>query len=295
MRLPRRSQDQPPRDRRWNRGLRAWSPARSGRLRRPVRLTGGLRSRYVPAPIGRYPEIAGWEHDGAAAVGDPALSGRCSLRQGVFAIGDSRPDLIPELLEQRPSRQCEQSRCNVPDFYSRAKIPIEDRSVTLNGDATSNPVFAGSRLPRSPSPLSLCRLPRPGHRSRQPSAWPRSYSPVLSIDAQRKPCGPGEAYRPTSVDVILGRKDVLLRDSSRNVVTRGPDRKRSVAATRRVAITSTSRAIRSIRAAAMRSSSEPGMTVASRASTRTSRPTRRTRAGWRSSTGSTTRSTTSPT
>ena len=48
------------------------------------------------------------------------------------------------------------------------------------------------------------------------------YSPVLSIDAQRKPCGPGEAYRPTSVDIVLGRKDVLLRDSSGHAVARGP-------------------------------------------------------------------------
>jgi hypothetical protein len=48
------------------------------------------------------------------------------------------------------------------------------------------------------------------------------YSPVLSIDAQRKPCGPGEAYRPTSVDIVLGRKDILLRDSSGHVVARGP-------------------------------------------------------------------------
>ena len=45
---------------------------------------------------------------------------------------------------------------------------------------------------------------------------------MLSIDAQRKPCGPGEAYRPTSVDIVLGRKDVMLRDSSGHVVARGP-------------------------------------------------------------------------
>jgi hypothetical protein len=49
-----------------------------------------------------------------------------------------------------------------------------------------------------------------------------SYSPVLSLATQQKPCGPGEAYRPTSVDIVLGRPDVLLRDSNGNVVKRGP-------------------------------------------------------------------------
>ena len=48
------------------------------------------------------------------------------------------------------------------------------------------------------------------------------YSPVLSLEPQRRPCGPGEAYRPTSVDIVLGRQDVLLRDSSANVVKRAP-------------------------------------------------------------------------
>ena len=48
------------------------------------------------------------------------------------------------------------------------------------------------------------------------------YSPVLSLEPQRTPCGPGEAYRPTSVDIVLGRQDVLLRDPSGDVVTRAP-------------------------------------------------------------------------
>jgi hypothetical protein len=46
------------------------------------------------------------------------------------------------------------------------------------------------------------------------------YSPVLSLEPQRRPCGPGEAYRPTSVDIVLGRYDVVLRDSSGTVVKR---------------------------------------------------------------------------
>jgi hypothetical protein len=48
------------------------------------------------------------------------------------------------------------------------------------------------------------------------------YSPVLSLEPQRRPCGPGEAYRPTSVDIVLGRHDVVLRDSSGTVVKRAP-------------------------------------------------------------------------
>ena len=39
-----------------------------------------------------------------------------------------------------------------------------------------------------------------------------TYSPVLSVQPQPKPCGSGEAYRPTSVDIVLGRRDVLLRN-----------------------------------------------------------------------------------
>ena len=48
------------------------------------------------------------------------------------------------------------------------------------------------------------------------------YSPVLTLEPQRTPCGPGEAYRPTTVDIVLGRQDVLLRDSSGNVLKRAP-------------------------------------------------------------------------
>jgi hypothetical protein len=48
------------------------------------------------------------------------------------------------------------------------------------------------------------------------------YSPVLSLERQPKPCGAGEAYRPTSVDVVLGRRSVLLRDPRGKVVKRGP-------------------------------------------------------------------------
>ncbi len=45
---------------------------------------------------------------------------------------------------------------------------------------------------------------------------------MLSLHPQRTPCGPGEAYRPTSVDIILRRQEVLLRDPSGRVAERAP-------------------------------------------------------------------------
>jgi hypothetical protein len=48
------------------------------------------------------------------------------------------------------------------------------------------------------------------------------YAPVLSLEPQPRPCGPGEAYRPTTVDIVLGRENVLLRDASGNVAKRAP-------------------------------------------------------------------------
>jgi hypothetical protein len=48
------------------------------------------------------------------------------------------------------------------------------------------------------------------------------YSPVLVLEPQAKPCGAGEAYRPTSVDIVLGRQDVLLRDPRGKVVKHAP-------------------------------------------------------------------------
>jgi hypothetical protein len=48
------------------------------------------------------------------------------------------------------------------------------------------------------------------------------YSPMLSLEPQRIACRPGEAYRPTSVDIVLGRQYVSLRGPSGNVVKRAP-------------------------------------------------------------------------
>ena len=45
---------------------------------------------------------------------------------------------------------------------------------------------------------------------------------MLLLAPQAKACGPGEAYRPTTVDIVLGRQDVLLRDPHGRLVKRAP-------------------------------------------------------------------------
>lgn len=48
------------------------------------------------------------------------------------------------------------------------------------------------------------------------------YSPLIGLEPQPKLCGPGEAYRPTSLDIIFGNPEVLLRNSAGQDVKRGP-------------------------------------------------------------------------
>jgi hypothetical protein len=50
------------------------------------------------------------------------------------------------------------------------------------------------------------------------------YSPILAFEPQQSECGGGEAYRPTSVDIVLGREGVVLRDSGGKVVKKAPAR-----------------------------------------------------------------------
>jgi hypothetical protein len=45
---------------------------------------------------------------------------------------------------------------------------------------------------------------------------------VLSLQPQAKACGSGEVYQPTRVDIVLGRRDVLLRDLHGKLVKRAP-------------------------------------------------------------------------
>ena len=48
------------------------------------------------------------------------------------------------------------------------------------------------------------------------------YAPIVALRQQEQPCGDGEAYRPTSVDLVLGNPEVLLRNGSGNEVTKAP-------------------------------------------------------------------------
>jgi hypothetical protein len=48
------------------------------------------------------------------------------------------------------------------------------------------------------------------------------YSPTVAFRKQDEPCGSGEAYRPTSVDIVLANPHVALRDGSGELVTKAP-------------------------------------------------------------------------
>ena len=48
------------------------------------------------------------------------------------------------------------------------------------------------------------------------------YSPVIGLEPQLKLCGPGNAYRPTTVEILFGNPEVVLRNSDRRIVKRGP-------------------------------------------------------------------------
>jgi hypothetical protein len=49
-----------------------------------------------------------------------------------------------------------------------------------------------------------------------------NYSPIVAFRQQEEPCGSGEAYRPTSVDLVLGNPEVALRDPSGGLVAKAP-------------------------------------------------------------------------
>src|SRR6478735_5182719 len=48
------------------------------------------------------------------------------------------------------------------------------------------------------------------------------YSPVVALRKQEEQCGSGEAYRPTSVDLVLGNPEVTLRNSEGRLVKKAP-------------------------------------------------------------------------
>jgi hypothetical protein len=50
------------------------------------------------------------------------------------------------------------------------------------------------------------------------------YSPIVAFRQQEEPCGEGEPYRPTSVDLVLGNPEVALRNSEGTLVKEAPTR-----------------------------------------------------------------------
>jgi hypothetical protein len=100
------------------------------------------------------------------------------------------------------------------------------RSVATTAHAGWRPALTGPLGILVLATLTLAVLGNePASASPAPSAdqqLAEQYSPVVSLRPQRKPCGPGEAFRPTTVDVVLGRQAVLLRNASGKVVERAP-------------------------------------------------------------------------
>ena len=48
------------------------------------------------------------------------------------------------------------------------------------------------------------------------------YSPIIAVHPQKAACGPGEPYRPTVVGLVLGNRDVVLRNARGRIVRRAP-------------------------------------------------------------------------
>src|SRR5579863_770776 len=73
--------------------------------------------------------------------------------------------------------------------------------------ALSAPVAAAASTPAGPDAAA---------------ALADKYSPVIGLEPQPTLCGAGEAYRPTSLDIVLGNPEVTLRNADGQVVKRGP-------------------------------------------------------------------------
>lgn len=67
-----------------------------------------------------------------------------------------------------------------------------------------------------PSPVTA------GEALSPPQRLADRYSPVLWVEPQVRECGPGEAYRPIDINLVLGRPGVVLRDPAGRVVKDAP-------------------------------------------------------------------------
>lgn len=72
---------------------------------------------------------------------------------------------------------------------------------------------------------ALSVLAAPSSAQTPAAALAERYSPVIALHAQTRPCGPGEAYRPTVVDILLDNREVALRNAAGRIVKRGPTAK----------------------------------------------------------------------
>jgi hypothetical protein len=82
---------------------------------------------------------------------------------------------------------------------------------------------APARLAAMIAGLALLGIPASVEAAMSPAAkLADRYSPVIAVEPQRVACGAGEAYRPTVVNLVLGRRGVTLRDADGEVVTRAP-------------------------------------------------------------------------
>jgi hypothetical protein len=86
--------------------------------------------------------------------------------------------------------------------------------------------FRGSRAPLLAAALVACGLlavPPPAEARESAAAkLADRYSPVIAVQPQTVPCGLGEAYRPTLVNLVLDKPGVALRASDGRIVTRAP-------------------------------------------------------------------------
>ncbi len=70
--------------------------------------------------------------------------------------------------------------------------------------------------------VTFCTAPAGAQASSPAEQLAERYSPELNFEPQARECGPGEAYRPASVDILLGRKGVVLRNSAGQVTKAAP-------------------------------------------------------------------------
>ncbi|MBV9604280.1 MAG: hypothetical protein JO027_04205 [Solirubrobacterales bacterium] len=84
-------------------------------------------------------------------------------------------------------------------------------------------LVANAALLAAASVLGLAAFACPARAAVSPAQeLAERYAPALMVEPQARECGPGEAYRPIDIDLVLGRAAVVLRDPARRIVKEGP-------------------------------------------------------------------------